>query len=144
MGKRVASGGIMGRKQLTYVVVEDGRDKGKAFLITEMAAYAAEKWATRLLFALINSGVELPNNIFASGMAGIAVIGIEGLTKLSYAQAEPLLDEMFSCVSVMPDPMKPNVTRPLIENDIEEVATRFILRFEILKLHINFSMPGKS
>lgn len=45
---------------------------------------------------------------------------------------------MFECITIIPDPSKPNVTRALIEDDIEEVATRLKLRIEIFKLHVDF------
>ena len=59
--------------------------------------------------------------------------------------AEPLMDEMFRCIQIQPDPRKPEVVRPLIDNgtegdDIEEVATRLRLRSEVINLHTGFSM----
>jgi hypothetical protein len=45
---------------------------------------------------------------------------------------------MWECVQIMPDPSKPHVVRALIEQDIEEVATRLKIRGEIWKLHTGF------
>ena len=128
----------MARKQLDIVISAEGRDKGKMFQITEMPASKAEKWAIRTMLALGKSGVDIPDDLGAQGMAGIASLGIRALTSLNYDDAEPLLAEMFDCVKCVPDPTRPEVTRALIEDDIEEVATRLLLRKDILSLHIDF------
>jgi hypothetical protein len=128
----------MARKQLDIVISAEGRDKGKMFQITEMPASKAEKWAIRTMLALGKSGVDIPDDLAAQGMAGIASLGIRALTSLNYDDAEPLLAEMFDCVKCVPDPTRPEVTRALVEDDIEEVATRLSLRKDILSLHIDF------
>jgi hypothetical protein len=128
----------MARKELDITITAEGRDKGKAFHITEMPASKAEKWAIRTMLALGKSGVDIPDDLQAQGMAGIASIGIRAMTHLNFEDAEPLLAEMFACVKCVPEPTRPEVTRELIEDDIEEVATRLLLRKEILALHIDF------
>jgi len=128
------------RKQLTYTA-QDGRDKGKAFIITEMAARPAHKWATRALFALISGGVDIPESVAEMGMAGLAAIGLQSLNGISVEKAEPLLDELLTCVSVMPDPRKPEVVRALFDEDIEEPMTYFKLQKEVLILHMGFLKP---
>ena len=45
-----------------------------------------------------------------------------------------------SCVTVIPDPTRPQVFRQLVETDIEEIATRLRLRDEVIALHTNFSI----
>ena len=129
------------RKTITYTA-EDGRDKGKQFIITEMAARPAHKWATRALFALINGGVEIPEDVAEMGMAGIAAIGLRALNGISVEKAEPLLDELLTCVTVLPDPSKPNVVRALFDEDVEEPATYFKLQKEVLVLHLGFLNPA--
>lgn len=112
-----------------------GRDHGKVFILTEMAAAQAERWAIRALLALTNAGASVPDT--QTGMAGLAVAGMEALGKLSYSAAAPLLDEMFTCVKYQHKPGQPPVD-PDDEN-IEEVATRFTLRKAIFTLHTDFS-----
>lgn len=128
----------MGRKIARFTVTAEGRDKGKVFVLTEMGADAGERWATRLVFALMNAGVDVPDNIESAGMAGIAAIGIKALGKLPYEAAEPLLVDMFDCIAISPDPRNPGLIRTLVEGDIEEVLTRLTLRKELFKLHIDF------
>ena len=133
----------MARKTAKTVIGEDGgRDKGKAFFITEMPASKAEKWATRALLLLSRSGIDFPAELLGSGMAGIAVYGLRALPLLDFNEAEPLLDEMWDCLQIIPDLSHPNVTRPLLEDDIEEIATRIKLRTEIFNLHVSFSQPA--
>ena len=129
----------MARKTLKLKIKDEGRDLGKTFVITEMSARHGHQWATRALFAVMNGGVEIPDNIMSAGLAGLAAIGIQALGQVSIDVAEPLLDELLECVEIMPDPGKPEVTRALIDDDLEEIATIFKLQKEVLALHINFS-----
>lgn len=124
------------RRVETVTIDAEGRDKGKIFVLTELSAMNAERWAGRAIFAMMNAGVEIPEDIAQAGLAGIAALGIQSLTKVSFEAAEPLLDEMMSCVQIQPSP---GVARALIEDDIEEVATLLRLRKEVLNLHVNFS-----
>jgi hypothetical protein len=126
-------------RKIEHFVSVDGRDAGKAFIITEMPARAAEKWAIRALLAMGKNGVEIPEGAFDAGMASMAKIGLGMVCKLPYDEAESLLDEMLSCVTIMPDPSKPNITRDLVEDDTEEVATLLKLRVQTFKLHVDFS-----
>lgn len=131
------------RKEKT-VVIESGRDKGKMFLIKELPASQVERWATRALFVMMNCGVEIPDNLLSAGLAGIAAVGIKSLTKVPYEQAEPLFDEMMTCIAIVPDPRQPLVKRgyegvgAMIEDDIEDVTTRLILRKAVFELHMDF------
>jgi hypothetical protein len=129
----------MARKILKLKIKDEGRDLGKTFVITEMSARRGHQWATRALFAVMNGGVEIPDNIMSAGLAGLAAIGVQALGQVSIDVAEPLLDELLDCVEIMPDPGKPEVTRALIDDDLEEIATIFKLQKEVLALHINFS-----
>lgn len=125
----------MARKTSTFVAT-DGRDAGKRFLITEMSAARSEEWAARALFAAMQGGVEVPDDILAAGFAGVAALGVKALTKISFDMAKPLLDEMMSCVEYEFEPGRAGGTRSLIEDDIEEVATRLKLRRAVLELHL--------
>jgi hypothetical protein len=125
----------MARKQANITIDGNGRDAGKVFVLTELSAAAAETWAARAMFAMLNAGVAIPDNIAQAGLAGIAALGVNALSKLSFDAAKPLLDEMFDCVQIQPSP---KVVRALVDDDIEDVSTRLVLRREIFKLHIDF------
>lgn len=129
------------RKTTTVTITEEGRDRGKSFLLTEMPASRAEKWALRALLLAAQSGADVPEAVRGAGMAGLAVLGIQSVIGgVRFADAEPLLDEMMGCVQSVPDARRPDVVRVLIEDDIEEVATRVRLRAEVFALHVNFSI----
>ncbi len=130
------------RKEAVIRITEEGRDHGKEFFIREMAASQTEKWAYRALQAAVRAGADIPDDIAKAGAAGIAVMGIQALAGMNFGDAEALLDEMFACISFIPDPRYPDVKRGLIEDDIEEVQTRIRLRKEVIGLHVNFSLPG--
>ncbi|WP_233234493.1 hypothetical protein [Bordetella sp. LUAb4] len=123
------------RKTVTITIDADGRDKGKIFVATELSAYESEEWATRALFAMMNAGVEIPDDIAAAGLAGVAALSLQSLSRVSYEQARPLLDKMLTCIQIQPSP---RVLRALVDGDIEEVSTLFRLRKEVLDLHLSF------
>ncbi len=144
----------MARRTKEVTITAEGRDKGKTFLITEMPASQAERWAARALIALVKANPELPEEITQTGMAGVASIVPTGeeadqasiamartalavIGRLEFYELEPLMAEMFGCIRIK----EPAITRDLTEDDIEEVATRLTLRLEVLRLHANFSLP---
>jgi hypothetical protein len=131
------------RKEIVVTVPLDGRDKNKRFKIVEMPASQAEAWGARLMLALAASGADVPPNLMDMGMAGVAAMGIRAIGGIKWAEAKPLLDEMFACVSVMRDPAHPDISwGPLVEQDIEEVRTRIWLREKVIALHTDFSIAA--
>jgi hypothetical protein len=133
----------MARKEVEVRMpeVEGNRDSGKLYLLKEMPASKAEKWATRAMLAIGKSGLHVTDG---AGMAELAAISIRYLFGASFQDVEPLMEEMFACVSIYPDPtkMRNPIARPLVEEDIEEVSTRFMLRNELIALHTGFFLPG--
>ena len=132
------------RKTLTYAVDSEGRDKGKTFLITEMPATKAEDWAIRAMFALGAANVDIPEGALQLGMAALAEIGLKKLFAVEAAQMRPLLSELMECVEFVPNPQKPTVKvgYPLFESQVEEVKTLLVLKWEVLKLHLDFSLAA--
>ena len=128
----------MARKETTFVA-DTGRDAGKQFLITEMSASKAENWAFRVILAIGNAGIEIPEGLAAQGMSGLLAIGYMNLLKIPFEAAEPLLNEMMDCVQIIPSV---NVKRKLFEDDIEEVITRLQLRKSIWDLHMDFFLDS--
>lgn len=118
---------------------EISRDVGKVFVLREMPASQAEKWAMRALLSVARSGIDI-GQAAGQGMQGIAIMGVSALLAANWDDAEPLLDEMMGCIQIRPDPSNVNVVRNLIEDDVEEVWTRIHLRREVLELHVGFSL----
>lgn len=136
----------MARRETTTTIALEGRDKGKVFFLKEMDCLNAERWATRVFLALAKSGVSVPANIMAAGMAGIAVLSLKAFGSMDPDAAIDLLDEMFTCVQFVPNAAQPEVRLALIEGEdstIEEVRTRFQLREEVLSLHLGFSIAAE-
>lgn len=137
----------MARRTKVVTIDAEGRDRGKSFLITEMAPRKAEKWAARVLFAIAKGGGDdrEAEEVAASGMAGLAAVGLRSLTRVDFPDAEPLLDEMLECVAFVPDKTRLDQTtgqpyfRAMIEDDVEEVSTLLALRSEVIEIHLGFS-----
>ena len=132
----------MARKIATYTVETEGRDKGKVFILTEMPVAKAEDWAIRALLEMGKANVDIPEGAESLGMASLAEIGLKKLFALDPQTIRPLLSELMECVQIQPDPRRPEVKRSLIENDVEEVRTLLTLKYEVLKLHLDFSLAA--
>jgi hypothetical protein len=132
----------MARKVIDYTVTAEGRDKGKMFRITEMSASQAERWGLRSMNAMSKAMGGFPDQLIEAGLAGLTAVGVSAFARAHWDEIEPLMNEMFTCIQIIPDPGKPNFARALIEDDIEEVATRLKLREEVLGLHLNFFKPA--
>lgn len=143
----------MARKTKIVTIETEGRDKGRTYFLTEMPPRQAEKWAARALLAFAKTGHTEMSDDFRetlqhTGMAGLAAIGIRAITSVDFEDAEPLMDEMMSCVMFVPDPSKVDqvtkqpIVRPLIEDDVDEVSTLLLLRSEVMELHLGFSIAG--
>ncbi len=142
----------MARKTLKVTIQDDrtpdadgqvtgdlSRDVGKTFLITEMPASQAERWAMKALLAVARAGIDLPVGLYEQGsMRTLAVLGLQAVTSIQFEEAEPLLDEMMKCVQIV----EQKATRDLTEDDIEEVRTRLLLRRKVLELHVGFLKAG--
>lgn len=131
----------MSRRTIPVKITADNRDNGKVYLIKEFPAAQAEWLAIRAFQALVKSGVDIGQLGQESGMAGLATMGFGALGKIEPQYAKPLLDEMLSGITFVPDPDRnPNFSRPLMpDDDIEEVSTYMTLRMEVFTLHTGFS-----
>lgn len=144
----ITKGNFMARKTKVVVIPapktgeRENRDAGKAFLLTEMDAVRTEKWAARALLAIAAGGVDIPPEVLQMGAPAVVAAGFRSLVTMAFADAEPLLDEMMQCVSFIPDRRKPDVTRPLDPEDIDEVTTLLTLRGEVVELHTGFSVAA--
>lgn len=125
------------------------RDVGKVFRIIEMDASRAERWAWRAIFAILqgtNEDDQLPAAAAMGSTAAMAIVGLRGLAKINSQTALELMDEMFEqCVRIVPDPKNNKsfgIERELVESDIQEVATRLQLRWEVFDMNWGFLKPA--
>ena len=150
----------MARKTKT-VVIESGRDNGKAFLVTEMPVTKADKWANTALLAMMRGGVDVggvnfdligntlmpsdaPKIDVSGGMLELARISIAGLGNVTETVGQSLLDQLIEdCVQVVPTG---GAARPMlsIDDEIEDLKTLWTLRKEAFILHIDFLADGSS
>jgi hypothetical protein len=135
----------MARRQEKVVIEREGRDKGKVFWITEMAATEAEYWAGRLLTMFAAGNTNVPPGFFQMGFEGCAAwIAVHGIGGIDWTTCKPLMDEMMACVSYQPDPARANVVRKLmINDDIEELSTLMALREAWFDTHLGFSVRAR-
>ncbi len=141
---------MSGRKTKTVTITVEGRDRGKVFVLCEMTARQAEEWGWRAMEAIAQHN-NVPPGLMNAGMLGVFILGLKPVFAAPFTMVKPLLDEMFDrCLSIQPDQNNPGTLRgagtnlikpvgPLIDEDMEEVATRIFLRDEIFELHTGFS-----
>lgn len=139
------------RKEKRVTITAEGRDKDKTFVITEMPADQAERWFYRLVLALANAGTKVPEEVLFAGAAGFAemlptlrnslVVAIRAIQGLDYSSVSPLLDEMKPFIKWQPPGTAPQQEIfPGNNSQIEEVSTWVKLRFELIQLHVGFSL----
>lgn len=122
------------------VTIEEGRDQGKVYLITEMPLIKADRWATRALLAVMKGGVDIEKLDPNMGMLGMATVAIKALSGLDPETAVSLLDELLECVQIVPT--GGNAREVVLDSDIKDLKTLFILRKEALAIHIDFLVQG--
>jgi hypothetical protein len=133
----------MARRRDKVTIEREGRDKGKVFWITEMSATEGEYWAGRMLTLLAAGNTQVPSGFFQMGFEGCAAwIAVHGIGGIDWTVAKPLLDEMMACVTIQPDPTR-NITRALLDDDIEEITTRLALREAWFDTHLGFSVRAR-
>jgi hypothetical protein len=143
------------RRTKTVAIKDEGRDKGKSFLITEMSAFQAEWWAIRALILMGNAGVAVPGTTMESGLAGLAfleqtkgaatavlAVGLRLLPGVDPDALKPLLDEMMACVQYVPPMGPPQPLEDGIMCQVADYRTLFKLRADVLELTLGFSLAG--
>lgn len=131
------------RKVNRLVIEDEGRDKGKTFVLTEMDAYSGQRWATRVLMALGSGGLYLDPEKLSGGFAAIATFALSALLRADTDKIQDLLDEMLACAKYEHSPKQP---LQAIEAGprccVEEIKTFMILHRALFTLHTNFSLPA--
>ena len=138
----------MGRRTETITIKTAGRDKGKVFILTEMPAVAAERWATQALALLLTAGVPVDESQKDAGMEGLAAAiqpdpdaPLDPAVAMRTAKAlqDPSLDAWWGCVQYQHAPGQQPMPIDQGENcPIEEIMTISFLRMQVLALHTDF------
>ena len=125
------------RKEIE-IKIEEGRDAGKVFKITEMPAFQMDRWATRALIAL---GKAQKGGITALGALNFQDL-MKAFSELDYDIAEPLLQELLECCAFVKDGTAIVLKKDFVDDIIEDWTTIFRLRVEALKLCLGFLEEG--
>lgn len=141
-------------RKTKVVIITEGDDAGKTFLITRMSAWDQELWAMRAILAMGKAGITVPDGAADAGLAGLMAIGFSSLIRLEYDDAQQLLAELNACIAFVPDVTKVDhagkpLTRPVdfgspaSDGDVSDVKTLFTLRQEVAELHLGFSLGAE-
>jgi hypothetical protein len=122
------------------ITVTEGRDAGKTFHVKEWACIKTEHWIMRVVLGLGKAGVEIPLEILQLGAGPTAYAIASQVVKLPAEEGIKLADELMDCVTIV----EQRLTRKLIDEDIEDVSTRLLLKGEVLKLLFGFFVPAAS
>ncbi len=131
----------MSRKEKTYIVKEDNRDKGKEFIITEMSAIKGQELASdihREMMAVNFSGIS--PDVIAMGCAGLATVGLSVLSAISKESSMIMRNALLSTVQIVIRVKDGGVQVRDIraEIDFEEMTTIINLLDEVFTLNFDF------
>ena len=130
----------MSRKKIPFIVEEEGRDKGKEFLITEMSAWDADTLSQDIFRAMGDSNYSsIPADVIAMGCAGLATVGLSVISASSPEVARQLRDRLMSTVDRIitneGQRQQRKVNGPL---DFEEVSTIRALIDKVFEVNFSF------
>lgn len=120
------------------IKIEEGRDAGKVFKITEMPAFQMEKWATRALSAI---GKSKNGGVIAIASMEVTDL-INAFMTADYEITSGLLEEMLECCSFIKDGTSIKLTSDVVDSIIEDWATITKLRWEAIQLNLGFFDKG--
>ena len=130
----------MARKEIPFIVEEEGRDKGKEFLITEMSAWDADTLSQDIFRAMGDSNYSsIPADVIAMGCAGLATVGLSVISASPPEVARQLRDRLMSTVDRIiinkGQRQQRKVNGPL---DFEEVSTIRDLIDKVFEVNFSF------
>lgn len=129
----------MSRKQVTYTVEDEGRDKGKEFIITEMSAWDAEELSEEIYRAMGHGEFNsLPADVVAMGVAGLATVGVSVLAAAPASVSRPISDRILSTVEIVITNEGKDIARAIKPIDFEEISTIRTLKDKVFELNFGF------
>lgn len=130
----------MARKEIPFIVEEEGRDKGKEFIITEMSAWDADTLAQDIFRAMGDSNYsQIPADVIAMGCAGLATVGLSVISASSPEVARQLRDRLMSTVDIIITNDGQRQQRKVNGSlDFEEVSTIRSLLDKVFQVNFDF------
>lgn len=110
-----------------------------------MDAYTGQRWATRALFALVKSGMPMPENLMGGGMESFQKFGVRAFLYANYEDVAPLLDEMLAQATLQHGDARnpPLAIAPGPNCVVEEIRTFLLLQKALINLHTGFFEPAR-
>lgn len=132
----------MARKEITFIVEDEGRDKGKEFVITEMSAWDADTMSQDIFRAMGDSDFAgIPPDVIAMGCAGLATVGLSVISASSPEVAKNLRDRLIDTVDIVITTDKTTNRRKVNGTlDFEEVSTIRTLLDKVFQVNFSFLM----
>lgn len=130
----------MSRKEIPFIVTDEGRDKGKEFIITEMSAWDADELAQDIFRAMGDSNYTgIPADVIAMGCAGLATVGLSVLSASSPDVSRTLRERLMSTVQiVITHEGKSQMRKVNGSIDFEEVQTIRQVMDQVFKVNFDF------
>lgn len=129
----------MARREITYIVQDECRDKGKEFVITEMSAWNADEMAQDIFRAMGDADFSsIPADVISMGCAGLATVGLSVLSSSSQEVSRKLRDRLMETVQIVITHEGNRQVRNAKPIDFEEVSTIRILLDQVFKLNFDF------
>lgn len=129
----------MARKEIPYVVMDENRDKGKEFIITEMSAWDADELAQDIFRAMGDSDFSaIPADVIAMGCAGLATVGLSVLSAASPDVSRNLRDRLLQTVQIVITHEGRRQVRQVKPIDFEEVSTIRTLMDQVFRVNFDF------
>ncbi len=126
----------MGTTEIVTIEAE-GRDAGKVFRVSPMSIAQTTRWVLAVVAALSRGGLELQEG------NDLAIRLLKAIVRAPDKEVMRLANELFSSIRFIPDPGNPTRSRPVTDDDMEEVATRLILRRAAIMLSLDLSYPSR-
>jgi len=125
-------------KTKLVTITAEGRDKGRQYLLTEMPALKAERWARHAIAACAAKDLNIREEVKALGMLGFVLFCFQAIAGGDVDAVDKLMDEILPQIQIIEEgAVGP---RPLGgEGDIWEVWTYKTLRQELIELHMGFT-----
>lgn len=115
---------------------QQGADAGKQFIIKRMDAFSADRWACRVIRALVRAGAKVPDSALEGGITSLTGAAVQIFGSMSDDDAERAFDDLIKCCSIKLDATM--MPKRIGEFDIEDASTIPDLRVEAFKLHVDF------
>lgn len=130
----------MARKEIPFIVSDEGRDKGKEFVITEMSAWDADTMAQDIFRAMGDADIKgISPDVIAMGCAGLATIGLSVISASSPDVARNLRDRLIDTVEIVITNDGKQIKRKVNGSiDFEEVSTIRSILDKVFAVHFDF------